>query len=326
MDIKNTNSENTYISYMDILGFSSRIENDDFKKKYKKLINIIENNKDKEVGLYLLSDSIVILSRKFEKVKKHTQDIYTWSILNDFWLRGAIAKGEIVNINSREVTRKNGNIILPYLGQAYLTAYNLESKLNLAGIAIDKELFPDNPDLPLVLNIDYIEYEEYLHKEGNEGERRFLLPCTNYEKQILNSIYFEEMLKSHSTDIDKYINTFSFCIMLLIKNADNLDIYNFLEGLLKQLGLHGRRILIPSKVVIIFIAVIDSLFKRFRSFNDKYYSASLLELNISTIIHALKKEGYLSTFTNYVLEYDKKRHTSLYKDIYEVRSNLSNFA
>lgn len=317
--------ENTYISYMDILGFSSRIRNEDFIKKYKALINVIENFKDKEASFYLLSDSIIIFSQKFEKVKNHTQSIYKWGILNDFWIRGAIARGNVENIDTKEVVKMNGNIILPYLGQAYLTAYGLESKLNLAGIAIDSELL-DNPNVLLSLNIDYIEYEEYLYKEGNEGEKRLLLPCANYEKQIVDSMYFEEMFKSHLADIDKYINTFSFYIMLLVKNVDDFSFDSFLEELLKQLGLHGRRILIPSKIVIIFIAVIDGLFKRYRSPNNKYYSSSLLELNISTIIHELKKEGYLSTFTNYILEYDKKRHTSLYKDIYEVRSNLSNFA
>ena len=39
----------------------------------------------------------------------------------------------------------------------------------------------------------------------------------------------------------------------------------FLNNLLKQLDLHGSHVLIPSKVIIIFVAVIEGLIRRFRS-------------------------------------------------------------
>lgn len=190
----------------------------------------------------------------------------------------------------------------------------------MAGIIIEDNVVSDHPDLKLLENEDYIEYQEYLPKEGYEGKKRLLLPWPNEEIHIINTMYyFGEMLKSHSDDIDKYINTFCFYIKLLLTKSPIENINNFLKQLLEQISLHGRSILIPRKVVIIFISVIDSLLERYHSdYPDS--STSKLESNISMILDALKKQNFLPAFTDYLYEFDKKRHTSLYKDINEMLS------
>lgn len=316
MDTNNKNTLDGYISYMDIIGFKLKIEDiedKDFEKKYKNLIKTIskEFEKDPKVSIYIVSDSIILISQNFSEVKSYTQTIYAWGLRDDFWIRGAIAQGEIIKIDPEEVIKDNKNIIFPYLGKAYVTAYNLESKLNMAGIIIEDNVVSDNPDLKLLENEDYIEYQEYLPKEGYEGKKRLLLPWPNEEIPIINTMYyFREMLKSHSGDIDKYINTFCFYIKLLFRsNISNRKV--FLKTLLEQFG---RNILIPRKVVIIFISVIDSLMAQDNPDSSK------LESDIRMIIEALKKQNFLHTFIDYLHEFDKKRHTSLYKDINEMLS------
>lgn len=324
MTSRNVNSE-TYISYLDILGFRKRFRTDDFKKNYEKLIDEIKNAENKNNGIYLLSDSIIVFSENLENVKNSTRYFYTWGVKNDFWLRGAITKGKIEKHNLKDLLYKD-KIIFPYLGEGYLNAIELESKLNLAGVIIDKTLIESFKE-----DANYIKFEEYLPKEGHEGTKELLLPDTDYQNQLTKSMYFEEMLKSHLDDIEKYINTFCFFLFLFLERGDIGAVNNFLDNLLEQLELHGRRILIPSKVIIIFIALVDGLFKRCRptdtsdTFNQFTSPPPQIELYISTIINGLKKQGYLSAFTDYLLEYDNKRHTSLYRDIYDIRSNIMNF-
>ncbi len=308
---------------MDILGFTLRIKSEDFKKKYENLIEKIgeEFKKDSKVSIYVLSDSIIVVSPKFRKVIDYAKMIYTWGMNNDFWIRGALTQGEVVNVDINSIVKDNKNVIFPYLGEAYLKAYNLESRLNMAGIMIDRDVVSDDPDMPLQENEDYIEYQEYLPKDGNEGKKRLLLPVSNFEQIITDTMYFEEMLKSHLEDIDKYVNTFSYYLKLLLKSGNIADIHSLLENLCKQLGLQGRRILIPPKVIIVFVAVIRGLFDLYRSPENNYLSKGALELEVSTILDALKKQGYLPVFTDFVLEYD----SILYSEIYQLRADIANF-
>ena len=46
---------------------------------------------------------------------------------------------------------------------------------------------------------------------------------------------------------------------------------------------------------------------------------------VGNILGTLKAQGYLPTFVDYVLEYDKKRHTTVYKDINRLRADWSGF-
>ena len=326
----NTNKvilENAYVSYFDILGFTSRFISGDLTHRYEDLITVIQEIKDPGLNILLFSDSIVIYSADFGKVKGAVQVFYTWGILHDFWLRGAIAQGNVTKFEMGS-SADNDKIILPFLGEGYLRAYKLESTLNISGIVIDDALFSSVGGVreKLAQDTDYIEYEEYLPKRGYEGRKRLLLPTENSVRQIIDTMYFEEMLKSHIEDIDKYINTFCFFIKFLLDNSVRDTVTAFLQKLLGTLELHSQWVLIPSKVVIIFVVLVEGLLNRYRSGKHQDCSdPSLLELDISNIVRTLKEQGYLPAFIDYLLEYDKKRRTSLYKDINNLRSNQQNF-
>jgi hypothetical protein len=318
--------DSAYVAYFDILGFTSRFISGDLMHRYEKLINTTKEIKDSGVTIFLLSDSIVIVSENFEKVKKGTQAFYTWGILNDFWLRGAITRGSITEYDMKSIAFED-KIVLPFLGEGYLKAYKLESTLNISGIIIDDAFFSHGAtDLDLKEDVDYVEYEEYLPKRGYEGKKRLLLPKSHSVVQIIDTMYYEEMLKSHVEDIDKYINTFCFFIKFLLDIADLGTVKTFLQKVVGNLKVHSQRVLIPSKVVIIFVALMEGLINRYRSEKHKDYSnAAMLEIDISLILGALKDEGYLPAFIDYLLDYDKKMHTSLYKDINNLRSNWQTF-
>ena len=324
MDSQNIIIKNAYVSYFDVLGFRAQSGSASFTAKYESLIRTISGIKEEGLSVFLLSDSIIMVSEDLEQVKGQTRDFYTWGVLNDFWIRGGIGKGGVTRYG--EVTEQD-KIIFPFLGEGYLRAYTQQSSLNMSGIRIDDGFFSETGEAEgLKKEIDYVEYEEHLPKVGYEGRKRLLLPREHSIGQIINSLHFEEMLKSHVEDIDKYVNTFCFYVSFLLKRAHAATIKTFQENLLRELELHGRRLLIPSKVMIMFIPVVEGLLNRFRDPGSKeYVTPAVLVSDISNIVAALKEQGHLSAFIDYLLDYDKKRHTSLYKDINSLRTDLENF-
>lgn len=309
---------NGYVSYMDILGFASKIRATEFRNKYNALITFIGDKfkEDSKVTVDIVSDSVVVISKELNPIKDYARMIYGWALRNDFWVRGAITQGELEKVVRSRIVRSNGNIVIPYLGDAYLHAVRLEKQINMAGIIIDDTVKSDNPDLPL--DVEYVdgfmEYREYLPKTDNENKKKLLLPSANEEILIIDSLHFQEMLKSHTDDIDKYINTFCFYIKLFLARSPKRNVRHFVKRLIEQLKLHGRRFLIPQKVIIIFVAAIDALIERNNDPSQKY-TQSLLKSDISRILDALKAQGYLSAFSDYLLEFDNKRTTNLFENV-----------
>src|SRR5690606_9770101 len=114
------------------------------------------------------------------------KEFYTWGILNDFWLRGAITMGNVTKYRERAVTEQN-RFILPFLGDGYLKAYTLETTLNISGVVLDQIFFESDEANPGFLKgIDYIEYEEYLPKIGYEGKKKLLLPKADSLRQVVD--------------------------------------------------------------------------------------------------------------------------------------------
>lgn len=310
---------NGYISYMDILAFTSKIKDADFENRYKTLTNYIGNHfhRDKNVAIFVVSDSILVISTELRGVKEYARMIYTWSMRYDFWIRGAIAQGQIEIIDPGTIVRENRNIILPYLGDAYLAAYNLENKMNMAGIVIDDNVQSDNPDMPLLENEDFVEYQEYLPKEGNESKKRIVLPSPNEEIDLVKNLHFRRMLGSHAADLDKYVNTFCFYVRLLTTRSDIRNVADFLDRLLEELNVYSRHLVIPPKVVILFVSVIEGLL--YRNDNPKEGDdRQSLKLYIPGVVETLKKHGHLSVFRDYLIEYDRKRDTALCKYIHDI--------
>jgi hypothetical protein len=78
--------------------------------------------------------------------------------------------------------------------------------------------------------------------------------------------------------------------------------------------------------MIIFVAVVDGLFARFRNPDGAgRMNVGQLEKDINSIVTALKDQGHLSAFIDYLLDYDKKRRTTLYKDINSLRISPQDF-
>lgn len=287
-----------YVSYMDVLAFTSKIKSDIFREKYEGLINHIGNQfrSDSKATIYIVSDSIIVTSQELRAVINYSKMFYTWSMRNNFWIRGAIAHGDMEIIDPATIVRENRNIILPYLGDAYLTTYNIEKEANMAGIIIDERVSSDNPEVPLLEEDDYINYQEYLPKGGNPGKKMVLLPTDiNEELYIATSLHFREMLGYHSEDIDKYVNTFCFYVKLLTMRSDIRNVYSLLDHLIEEVNTYSGSLVIPQKMLILFVAVFDGIFSR--NANPKEGDDNLqLKPYIPKLLGALKTHGYLLTF------------------------------
>jgi hypothetical protein len=315
--------ENAYVCYADVLGFTSRFISGDLSSRYDKLIKMVNDIEDPGITVFLMSDSIVIISLEFKKFRDTVKEFYTWGILNDFWLRGAITQGNVTRYHEIAATEQN-RFILPFLGDGYMRAYAIETTLNMSGIAIDQKFF-DSDDLNpgFRKGVDYIEYEEYQPKIGYEGKKKLLLPREHSLRQVLETMYFEEMLGSHVEDLDKYINTFCFYLQQLLERANTANLILFVEKITEEFEQQGRRILMPTGIVTIFIAMVEGLLNRYRSIDKVNFSSrDQLEMLIGRIISALKEEGYLAVFVDNILDFDKRRRTSIYKEINSLRSRI----
>jgi uncharacterized membrane protein len=139
-------------------------------------------------------------------------------------------------------------------------------------------------------------------------------------RQVVDTMYFAEMLESHFEDVDKYINTFCFYIQHLLERASTENLIAFVEKMMKEFEIQAGRILIPTKIVTIFIAMIQGLFNLYKSSEGIHRcDPGQLQFLVSQIVSILKQQGYLSAFVDTLLEFDKSRRTSLYKEI----NNLS---
>lgn len=312
--------DNAYVCFFDVLGFTSSFISGKLSKRYDGLIEMTNKLNDQDVTIFLMSDSILCVSSEFQKLLDTSKEFYTWGILKDFWLRGAITRGSVTQYKERVVTEPN-RFIIPFLGDGYLRAYTLEVTLNISGVALDSIFFETDESNPgFKRGIDYIEYEEYLPKVGYEGKKKLLLPKADSLRQVVDTMYFAEMLESHVEDIDKYINTFCFYIQHLLERASTENLISFVQKMMKEFEFQAGRILIPTNIVIIFIAMIQGLFNRYRSSEGMHQcDPGQLKFLVSQIISVLKQQGYLSAFVDTLLSFDKMRQTSLYKEI----NNLS---
>jgi hypothetical protein len=308
--------ENAYVSFFDVLGFTSSFISGKLSNRYDGLIEMTNMINEPDVTIFLMSDSILCVSSDFQKLLDTAKEFYTWGILNDFWLRGAITRGNVTKYKERAVTEQN-RFIIPFLGDGYLKAYTLETTLNISGVVLDQIFFESDESNPgFTKGIDYIEYEEYLPKIGYEGKKKLLLPKADSLRQVVDTMYFAEMLESHVEDIDKYINTFCFYIQHLLERASTENLISFVEKIMREFEFQAGRILIPTNIVTIFIAMIQGLFNRYRSSEGIHRcDPGQLEFLVSQIVSVLKQQGYLSAFVDTLLDFDKSRRTSLYKEI-----------
>ena len=258
-----------HTSLLHVLGFRARSGSAGFTAKYESLIETIRSRR--EEGTLCLPP----LRQHHHGLRKSRagegpgEGLLHLGVLNDFSIRGGIGKGSVTRYE--EVTEPD-KIVFPFLGEGYLRATH--EPPHMSGISLDDTLFQAGEMEGFKKEIDYVEYEEHLPKMGYEGRKHLLLPSERSVERIINSMDFEEMLQSHVEDIDKYVNTFCFYVNFLLQRAGAATIRAFQKNLLAELDLHGRSILIPRKVMIIFIVVVEGLLARFQAQgSERYVSA-----------------------------------------------------
>jgi hypothetical protein len=192
-----------FLCYLDFLGFKSRIAENSFRKGYE---SIIENLKSGVWGdwVFLISDSVVIISDDFLDLVYKSFSIYSTALEQGLFLRGAVTKGEITEPSTIQLT--DNKIVVPYLGKAYLNACELEESLNCAGICVDDVTYKNllNKEKELIFN--YLE----LFPKDEKKEKKFLVSdMINWsvpQTILLNISQQIDELPKH--DFPKFLDTF----------------------------------------------------------------------------------------------------------------------
>jgi len=288
---------NGYLCFLDVMGFRDQYKLPEFEKRYEKLEKHIRGNEildAQDYYLYLMSDSIVIISRDLEAIIHSSLDLYSFGLKEGIWLRGGVSKGKI-NIYSD--VKINHHIIFPCLGEAYLKAYELEQQLNCAAINIDIDLSEEIEDSLL------IKYEEWFTKSGTPREKRILfrdlennwgIPLTHF------SNLYKKPLDALPLEIEKYVNTFCLYMKVLMKELykpSDLDGY-FLKPIIAVFDEHGYKKIIPNEFIVVFIAFIEEL-------RANYDLTDEISRLIRKVITILREKGLLPIFMDYLKAFNK---------------------
>ncbi|OGW57849.1 MAG: hypothetical protein A2Z09_03680 [Nitrospirae bacterium RBG_16_43_8] len=219
-------NESKFLCYLDILGFKNRIADDDFKRCYEKIGDNIQayNFADK---IYVISDSIVIISENFSDVVNNSFAIYSDALGQGLFLRGGITKGQI---NKLPVVQETDNkIVIPYLGEAYLAAYKLEENINCAAICIDQETYDglQDGDKKLIFS-----YKELFPKDDIKKEKLFLISDMYNNYSVPRTILFkisEQINHLSKHDLLKFMDTFFLYYRVMRekhKDTNNVKTYH----------------------------------------------------------------------------------------------------
>ena len=210
-----------FLCYLDILGFKNRIAEKGFKRCYESVMTEVKNLNYGD-NVFLISDSIIVIAEDFEDLVHSSFSIYSTALDQGIFLRGAVTKGQI---NELSPFHKTGTIIvIPYLGEAYLRAHELEQEINCAAICIDPEIFSQLDDEEKKLIFGYTE----LFPKNDKEEKLFLISdMDNWSvpKTILLRIS-EQIDNLSKHDLPKFLDT--FCLYYKVMKVRHDDI-NCLE-------------------------------------------------------------------------------------------------
>jgi hypothetical protein len=219
------NSQSRFLCYLDILGFKNRIAEDRFKKCYESIISDIRARNYGD-NIYLIADSIVIVSGDFRELVYKIFAIYSAALDQGLFLRGAVKKGHINDLSS--IQDENNIIVIPYLGPAYLTAYKLEQNINCAAICTDdvtyNELQKEEKEL-------IFSYKELFPKDEKDASHLFLISDLNnwsVPQTILLKIS-EQIHDLSNHDLPKFLDTFSLYYKVMKEkhgDTNNLATYH----------------------------------------------------------------------------------------------------
>jgi len=210
--------EQKFLCYLDLLGFKNRIDDEGFRKSYERINSELIKPGVNEGKIYLISDSVVIISEDFRTVADNAFSIYGFALSYGILMRGAITEGPLANLP--EVHESNNAVLIPYLGSTYKNAYELEGSINCAGICLDDGLFErlSEDDQELIF-----EYRELFPKKNSKSVSKFLISDMNnfnVPQTILSDIAGQiENLQNH--EISKFIDT--FCLYYKVMTEKHND-------------------------------------------------------------------------------------------------------
>lgn len=215
-----------FLCYLDILGFKNRINEDGFKRCYENIIKEVIEPYIYTDKVYLISDSIVIISDDFDEIVNNSFSIYSSALGQGLFLRGGITKGQI---NTLPLVQETDNkIIIPYLGEAFLNAYKLEEDVNCAAICIDQRTY----DELIVKEKDLIfSYKELFPKDDMKREKLFLI-SDMYNWSVPQTILLkvsEQITHLSKHDLPKFIDTFCLYYRVMTEkhnDTNNLEKYH----------------------------------------------------------------------------------------------------
>ena len=218
-------TESKFLCYLDILGFKNRITEDGFKRCYEHIIKDVIEPHDYRDKVYLISDSIIVISDDFGELVANSFSIYSIALAEGLFLRGAVTKGQINKLPSVQET--GNKVIIPYLGETYLNAYKLEQSINCAAICIDQGAYDELDEKQDLI----FRYEELFPKDGKKREKLFLISDMNNwsvpQTILLNISQQIECLSKH--DVLKFIDTFCLYYKVMTekhKDTNNLETYH----------------------------------------------------------------------------------------------------
>lgn len=231
--------ENRYVLFMDILGFSNLIHNNDSEKIKQIYENVFIGNyswafstaaskfhithvsvptfkgesevvdlTQNKLELHIMSDSIIVwtLDDSIESLKdlcKFASSYLAVNLLQGLPLRGGLSKGEIINVD-----KKVNNIAQTCIvGKGVVNAYHAEQKQNWMGITIDETQISEN-ELEVLLsdeNTPVIKYKVPM-KRYNKKEEKY----EQYyeEKNVIDwTLFKDEYFKE--TDLKVLTDRFS---------------------------------------------------------------------------------------------------------------------
>lgn len=209
-----------FLCYLDILGFKTRINGKQFKECYE---SIIEKVRRSTFGsdIYCIADSIIIIGENFRHLVDQGFAIYTTALSEGMFIRGAIAKGQVEEISS--FSPSEGVVVMPFLGEAYLKAYELEQSINCAGICLDELVYKELEDDERQLTFHY---KELFPKRGLEKEKIFLI--SNMDNwSVPQTILYKISGQTHNLsnhDLLKFLDT--FCLYYTVMRKKHQDTNN----------------------------------------------------------------------------------------------------
>jgi hypothetical protein len=213
-------NESKFLCYLDILGFKNRITDDDFRRCYETIIREVIEPYDYTDKVYLISDSIVIISRDFKELVDNSFSIYSIALGQGLFLRGAVTKGPINKLPN--VQERGNKIVIPYLGVAFLNAHKQEQNTNCAAICVDQETYSELQDKEKEL---IFRYKEIFPKDDKKEEKLFLISdMNNWSVPQTILLKISEQIDHLSRDnILKFLDTFCLYYKVMVERHGDIN-------------------------------------------------------------------------------------------------------